>query len=398
MQLHPAGIQIHHVLEFAPAVLAQLHDVAHVFLGGDQADLGIRLLGQLDVRRVGVVQRRVDIHGFAVGLRYPVDDVGSGGDEVEIVFPFQTLLNDLHVQQTKEAAAEAEAKGDGAFRLVAHGGVVELQLFQRVPQVLIFGAVGGVDAGEHHGLGGTVAGQGLGGGILHAGDGVADPGVRHGFDGSGDVAHFTGAQGVRGVQPAGNHGAHLHHLVDRAGGHHFDVHAGLHRSLLDAGVDDDAPVGIVLAVEDQRLQWRVPFPGGGGDVPDNHLQNGGDVDAIFGGNFGGVLGGDADDVLNFRFHLSRTGGGQVDFIDDGQDFQPGVDGEIGIGESLGFHALGGVHHQNRALAGGKAPGDLVVEVHVTRGVDQIQDILFAVGGGVMQGDGAGFDGDAPLPL
>ena len=133
MQLHPAGIQIHHVLELAPAILAQLHDVAHVFLGGDQADLGIRLLGQLDVRRVGVVQGGVDVHGFAVGFRHPVDDVGGGGDEVEVVFPFQTLLNDLHVQQTEEAAAEAEAQGNGAFRLVAHGGVVELQLFQRVP-------------------------------------------------------------------------------------------------------------------------------------------------------------------------------------------------------------------------------------------------------------------------
>ena len=298
MQLHPAGVQIHHILEFAPAVLAQLHDVAHVFLGGDQADLGVRLFGQLDVRRVGVVQGGVDIHGFAIGFCYPVDDVGGGGNQIEIVFPLQTLLNDLHVQQPQKAAAEAEAQSNGAFRLVAHGGVVELQLFQRVPQVLILSAVGGVDAGEHHGLGGTVAGQGLGGGIFHAGDGVADPGVRHGFDGGGDVAHFTGAQGVRGVQSAGNHGAHFHHLVDRAGGHHFDVHAGLHRSLLDAGVDDDAPVGIVLAVEDQRLQWRVPLSGGGGDVPDDHFQHGGDVDAVFGGNLGGVLGGNADDVFD----------------------------------------------------------------------------------------------------
>ena len=119
MQLHPAGIQIHHVLELAPAVLAQLHDVAHVFLGGDQADLGIRLLGQLNVRRVGVVQGGVDVHGFAVGFRYPVDHVGGGGDKVKVVFPFQTLLDNFHMQKTEEPTAETKAQGNGSLRLIA---------------------------------------------------------------------------------------------------------------------------------------------------------------------------------------------------------------------------------------------------------------------------------------
>ena len=58
-------------------------------------------------------------------------------------------------------------------------------------------AVLGVDAAVDHGLGRPVAGQGLGGGTLRAGDGVAHPGVLHVLDGGGEVAHLPGAAGRR---------------------------------------------------------------------------------------------------------------------------------------------------------------------------------------------------------
>ena len=123
-----------------------------------------------------------------------------------------------------------------------------------------------------------------------------------------------------------------------------------------------------------------------------------DVNAVLGGDLRGILGGNADDVLYLGFHFRRTGGGQIDFVDDGQHLQPGIDGKIGICQGLGFHALAGVHHQHRALAGGKAPGNLVVKVHVARGIDQVQVIGFAVVGGVGQLDGGCLDGNAPFPL
>ena len=133
MQFHPAGVQVDHVLEFAPALLGQLHHVAHILLGADEADLYIGLLGKLDVRRVGVVQGVIHQEHLPIGFRHPVHNVGGGGDEVKIVFPLQPLLDDLHVQQPQKAAAEAKAQGDGAFQLVDEGGVVQLQLFESVP-------------------------------------------------------------------------------------------------------------------------------------------------------------------------------------------------------------------------------------------------------------------------
>ncbi len=95
------------------------------------------------------------------------------------------------------------------------------------------------------------------------------------------------------------------------------------------------------------------------------------VDAVFGGDLRGVLGGKTDDVLDFRLDLLGTGRGQVDLIDDRQDFQSRVNGQIGICQGLGLHALGGVYHQHRPFAGGQRPGDLIVKVHMARGVNKV---------------------------
>ena len=84
--------------------------------------------------------------------------------------------------------------------------------------------------------------------------------------------------------------------------------------------------------------------------------------------------------------------------DHRQDLQIVVEGEIGIRQGLGLHALGGVHHQHSALARGERAADLVVEVHMARGVNQVQGIAFPVGSLIIKPHGAGLDGDAALAL
>ena len=157
MQLHQMGVQILHVLELAAALLAHGHDVAHEVLGGDDGHLHIRLLRVLDGAGIRVVVGVVHLDHGAVGLVDVVDDAGQRGHKVQIELPFQPLLDDLHVEHAQEAAAEAEAQCHGGFRLEGQGGVVELELFQRVPEVGVFAAVLGVDAAVDHGLGGAVA-------------------------------------------------------------------------------------------------------------------------------------------------------------------------------------------------------------------------------------------------
>ena len=75
-----------------------------------------------------------------------------------------------------------------------------------------------------------------------------------------------------------------------------------------------------------------------------------------------------------------------------------IHGQIGVGQRLGLHTLGSVHHQQRALAGRQRAGHLVVEVHMARCIDEVQGVGLAVLRLVKDLHGTGLDGDAPLPL
>ena len=107
---------------------------------------------------------------------------------------------------------------------------------------------------------------------------------------------------------------------------------------------------------------------------------------------------EADDVLDLALALVRLRARQVDLVDDRNDLEVVVDGEIGVGQRLRLDALRRVNQQQRALAGGQRPRDLVAEVHVSGRVDQIEDVLLAAVGGVVQADRMRLDRDAALAL
>ena len=66
------------------------------------------------VRHVG---RIVQLDHRAVGHVDLVDHGGRGGDQVEIEFALQPLLDDFQMQQAQEAAAEAEAQRGAGLHL-----------------------------------------------------------------------------------------------------------------------------------------------------------------------------------------------------------------------------------------------------------------------------------------
>src|SRR5262249_29577918 len=71
---------------------------------------------------------------------------------------------------------------------------------------------------------------------------------------------------------------------------------------------------------------------------------------------------------------------------------------IDVGERLRLYALGGVDHQQRALAGGERAVDLVGEIDVPWSVDQVEDVVLAVARAVIEPHGLRLDGDAAFAL
>ena len=113
------------------------------------------------------------------------------GDEVEVELALEPLLDDLHVQQAEEAAAEPEAQRDRALGLEGEARVVEVQLLERLAQQRVVLAADRVDAGEDEALGRLVAGQRLAGRARLGRERVADLGLADVLEAGRDVADLA---------------------------------------------------------------------------------------------------------------------------------------------------------------------------------------------------------------
>ncbi len=149
------------------------------------------------------------------------------------------------------------------------------------------------------------------------------------------------------------------------------------RALLDPHVGNDAAVVVVLRIEDQRLQGVVRFAGRWRNLLNNRFQNVVDMQAGFCTDRNGAQAVESQDRFNFLHNFFDANHRQVDLVDDRDNFEVGFDGGVRVRDGLRLHALKRVDQQQRTFAGRQAPRDLVVEVDVSRRVDQIQFVRLA---------------------
>ena len=180
--------------------------------------------------------------------------------------------------------------------------------------------------------------------------------------------------------------------------HEADLVLGVDRAVHDADQGDDAAVGVEVRIEDQRLERSAGIARRRRDALHDGLEQLVDAEAGLSGREDRVVGGDLQAIFDFRAHALGVGSGQVDLVDGGDDLEVGVHGEQRVGNRLRLDALRGVDDEHRALAGGKRAADLVGEVHVARGVDEVELVGLPVVCLVQDANRLRFDRDAALAL
>ena len=131
---------------------------------------------------------------------------------------------------------------------------------------------------------------------------------------------------------------------------------------------------------------------------DDGFEHVGDAEAGLGRDQHGAGGVDADHLLDLLADALGLGGRQVDLVEDDDDLVVLVDGLVDVGQCLRFDALRGVDDEQRALAGGERARHLVGEVDMAGRVDEVEHVVLAVVGAVVEAHGLRLDGDAALAL
>ena len=85
---------------------------------------------------------------------------------------------------------------------------------------------------------------------------------------------------------------------------------------------------------------------------------------------------EADDVFDLLLDAVGFGRRQVDLVEDGDEFEIVLDGEICVGKRLGLDALRGVDDEQRAFAGGQRPRNLVRKIDVARACRSDSERIF----------------------
>src|SRR5215475_6518380 len=132
MQQGPAGVKVLGILIYSAPLVEQLHDSTDIFgrdehLGGQDglADFRDRIGGR---EGSGVFH----IYYGAIVLDHFIAHVGHGGNDLNIMLAFESLLDDFHVQQSQVATAETKTKRHRRFWLKRKCRVVEAETFERM--------------------------------------------------------------------------------------------------------------------------------------------------------------------------------------------------------------------------------------------------------------------------
>ena len=143
---------------------------------------------------------------------------------------------------------------------------------------------------------------------------------------------------------------------------------------------------------------RVFGPAGRRDALDDGGKDFVDADAGLAGSQHGILRGDSEDILNLAAGFFGAGTGKVDLVDDRDNFETLIHRERSVGDRLGLHALRGVDQQHRAFTRSEGARDFVGEVDVSRGVNEVKNILLTIGGGEVHRHRVTLNRDALLAL
>ena len=280
-----------------------------------------------------------------------VSDVRGGLDQVNVRFAFQSLLNDFHVKETKEAAAKTEAQSIAGFRFKFKTRVVDRKLGQRVSQFREILPVGRIQTTVNHSgrfLISRKSGPRL---FTRNADGVTNLDFVQRFDVADDVSHFSRLQFLAGAS-FGRELPQFKHLVNTTRIDEVDFLSLEKCPIHHTNISDHSAKFVVMRVKHHRLKRRVSFPFRWWNSFQNRAHEIGNSNARLGADSNAFVHRQAEGLLHFQCHFVCSLVLQINFVDDRDYGQIMSHRGVNVGDGLRLNPLKCVHKEQGAFATG----------------------------------------------
>ena len=96
--------------------------------------------------------------------------------------------------------------------------------------------------------------------------------------------------------------------------------------------------------------------------------------------------------------MLRVCAGQIDFIDNWNDFKAIVQRKVYVCERLRLNALRSIYHKHCTFACSKRARNFIGKVNMPGRIDQIEHVLFSIRMGIKHAHGRSLDRNAGFPL
>ena len=317
------------ILSHQLATLAQAkrHDRSDIAGSRDNRSVDIRFLHVLNQRWVRHTRRIVYLHALTMLVIHHVRHVWHRRNHIHVELTVQSLLHNLHVEQTQETTAETKTEGSRTLVLEGERSIVQPQLFQRCTQVLIVLWLYRIHSGKHHWLHLLETSNRLLCRVGTSGNRIAHFHLHSILDTRHDVAHIARAQFL-----PRNH-VHLQHtdflrLVFFLRVDETHLLALAHHSIHNLEISDDATETVEHRVENQRLQRSRLVTLRMRNALHHSLQDFIHTLPRFSRSQDDFLRLATDEVNDFVRHLLRHGIRHVALVHHGNDFQVVVNRHI----------------------------------------------------------------------
>ena len=250
-------------------------------------------------------------------------------DHSHVEFALQTFLHNLHVQHSQKTTAETKAQSRRRFGFPNEGRVVELEFFHGIAEFLELVGFHGVNTRKHHRFYLRKALNSHFGGVSYGGYGITHFHLFSHFDTRNQVAYVATLDHVFGFLCQAK-GANFVGIILFAGVHKLHPVALTDSAILDPENNFDTPVGVEVRVENEGLQGTIGFAFWGWNTFYNSRQNFGNTDAFFARSRDNIGAFATQQVHHLVFDLFGHGTRQVNFIENGNDNEVVIEGQIQI--------------------------------------------------------------------
>ena len=254
------------------------------------------------------------------------------------------------MQEAKETAAKPESERLRHFGLELQRCIVELKLLERIAKRFVLIRLDRIKTGKDGRFDLLEPRQGSLRGLPVEGHGIAHFGSLELLDARDDESDLPGRQRLA-LRRLRREDTHLLTQDGDIGGHQPDLVLGAQSAVEHSDQHHHTDIIVEPGVDDQSLQRRLRIAFGRRDPGDHGFENVVDAHAGLGTGRNRIRRIDADDLFDLDLRLLGVGLRQIHLVEHRHDLDTQFDGGVAIGHRLGFYTLGGIDHQQGALAG-----------------------------------------------